>query len=121
MEAIKNSVEALLDHSSELAETYYKLSVAKVTEKASKTAATGSFALVAVAVGVIVLFMLGLGFAWWIGEHLQNMKAGFFIMAAVYAVLLLLLIVFRRKLFMLPIGNAVIRSVYDNEYDNENK
>ena len=115
MEAIKNSVEALLDHSSQLADTYYKLSIAQVTEKASKTAAVSSFALVAVAVGVIVMLLLGLGFAWWIGEHLQNMKAGFFIMAAAYAVLLLLLIVFRRTLFMLPIGNAVIRSVYDNE------
>ena len=33
---------------------------------------------------VFILLFLGLGAAWWIGEKLDNMKAGFFIVGGVY-------------------------------------
>ncbi|MFT4023042.1 MAG: phage holin family protein [Flavihumibacter sp.] len=115
MEAIKNSVEELLDHTGELAESYYKLSVAKATEKAGKTAAAGGLALAAAGFAVVLLLLLGLGFAWWIGESMQNMKAGFFIVAGIYAFVFLLLVLFRRQWLVLPISNAIIRSVYDDD------
>lgn len=115
MEGIKSSVEDLFDHAGDIAETYYKLSVVKATEKVSETAAVGTIALLSVAFGLIIFFFIGFGLAWWIGEAMQNMKAGFFIVAGAYSLILIILLLARNSLIKPIVRNSIIRSVYDKQ------
>ena len=116
MEAVKDTVENIIDHSSALAESYYKLSVAKATEKASETAATGTLAMLVAGFVLLILFFTGMGVAWWLGDLLGDRKAGFFVVGGIFLLLLLLLVALRNKTFMPAIRNAVIKSVYGHSH-----
>ncbi len=113
METIKNATEDLIDHTGDLLESYYKLAVVKATDKATKVASTGAAALAIGFFGLIILLFLGVGLAWWIGETMQDIKMGFFIIGGAYLVVLLLLIVLRKQLVFPLIRNSIIRNVYD--------
>ncbi|KIC90874.1 phage holin family protein [Flavihumibacter sp. ZG627] len=113
MEAIKSTAEDLLDHAGNLLESYYKLTVVNATEKATKAASAGFVALAVAFFGLIIFFFLGIGLAWWIGETMQNMKAGFFIVGGAYALILMIFILLRKQMVFPMIRNTIIRNVYD--------
>ncbi|GAO42415.1 hypothetical protein [Flavihumibacter petaseus] len=110
---IKQTIEGLVDHAGDIADTYYQLSVVKATETAGKTAAASMMVVLVMSFAIVILAFVGLGFAWWIGETLQNMKAGFFIVAGCYALVLVLVLLFRRNAIIPMVKNAVVRSVYE--------
>lgn len=113
MEALKNTAEDLFDHAGNLVDTYYKLTVIKATDKATTVASSGMIVLVSLVIGLLVLFFGGIGLAWWIGETMQNMKAGFFIVGGGF-LLLLLIVGLTRKRIMFPfLRNMLIRKLYE--------
>lgn len=111
--SVKEHTQNLTDHVTDLLESYYKLGVLTVTEKATGIA---SFTVTLIAVSSLFIFTLlfiGLGTAWWLGEKLQNMMAGFFIVAASFALLIGIIMVFRKKLLFPFIRNIIIKNVYE--------
>jgi uncharacterized membrane protein len=113
MDTIKSTAEDLFDHAGDLVETYYKLTVVKAADKASGIASSGLLALTACALGLIILFFAGIGLAWWIGESMNDMKMGFFIVGAAFLVLLLILILTRKQVFFPKLRNLLIRKMYE--------
>jgi Putative Actinobacterial Holin-X, holin superfamily III len=113
MEALKATAENIIDHTRDLLDTYYKLTVVNATDKATKAATAGMSLLVIGSMALLILIFMGIGFAWWIGEYMDNMKAGFFIVGAAYFLLLMIFVLIRREVVFPAIRNNIIRKIYE--------
>jgi hypothetical protein len=110
---LKEKTSALTDHITDLFESYYKLGVLNATDKASGIA---SFTVTIIAVfllSLFTLFFIGFGFAWWIGEKLENTEAGFFIVAGIFLAIVSIIMIFRKRLLLPLLRNIIIRKVYE--------
>ncbi len=115
MEELKEKASDLLEHVEDIAETYYKLAVVNVTEKASNIAATTIVAVLSVILSFLILIFLGLGLSWWLGD-LVGSRVGGFLLGAAFFVLLLVIILAMRKTSIFPkVRNSIIRSVYEQQ------
>ena len=113
METIKDKAEELTDDIGDYIETYYKLKVLQITDKAANIASTSLTSILVSVLGFFFLLFLGIGLGWWIGERLQNMVAGFCIIAGVYALLILIVLILRKNLILPYIRNIFIRKAYE--------
>lgn len=66
--------------------------------------------LLAIVVAMVVL-MLTVGVAFWLGEALGKIYYGFFVVAGVYAVGAIILYILRRQWIKVPISNIVIENM----------
>lgn len=113
MEDLKTKADILTDHVGDYLETYFNLTVLKATEK---TAGIASLSVTAIFISFLVLFVLlftGFGLSWWIGAWINNLVAGFFIVAGIYLVLIALLLFLRKKIVFPFIRNFIIQRIYD--------
>jgi len=62
-----------------------------------------------------VLLFTGLGSAWWLGEYLQDMKAGFFIIGGLYTLILAILLLTLKRVWLPLVRNIIIRKIYDQD------
>lgn len=113
MDSIKSTAEDIFEHTGDLVDTYYKLTVVKAADKASGIASSGLLALLACLLGLIILFFGGIGLAWWIGESMNDMKMGFFIVGGAFLVLLLFLLLTRKQVLFPKLRNLLIRKMYE--------
>jgi len=113
MENIKAKAENLTEHIKEYAETYIKLGVIKVTDKAAGFASVSIMGILLCFLSLCILFFLGLGAALWLGEIFNDIKAGYFIVAGFYLLLTIILIVFRESLLFPLVRNFIIKKVYE--------
>ncbi|MDQ3844214.1 MAG: phage holin family protein [Bacteroidota bacterium] len=112
MEELKTSARNLKEHVSEYAKTYAELIKAKTTQGASNAAASAAVMIAATFFSIFFLSFLFLGLAWWIGTALDSPAAGFFIVAGLFLLIVVLLFVLRKKVIIPMIRNALIASVY---------
>jgi lipopolysaccharide export LptBFGC system permease protein LptF len=109
---LKDKAKDLTDDVGDYLETYYQLKVLQITDKAANVA---SISLASLAVIVLMVFMflfLGIALGLWIGNFLENMVAGFAIVAGVYALLALLVIGLRKNVIQPFIRNSIIKKTY---------
>ncbi|RYF97961.1 MAG: phage holin family protein [Chitinophagaceae bacterium] len=113
MAEIKEKAEELIEHATDYAETYYKLSMLKLTEK---TSAAGSGMIAAIILAVLAFFVLlfiGMGLSWWIGGMLENMIAGYFIVAGIYLLLILCIVLMRKSVIDPFFRNFIVKKIYE--------
>ena len=113
MEDTTTKSEKLTDHIGQFLDTYYKLTVVKVTEKVSELSSGGFMALAMCIFGSLVLFFLGLGCAAWIGNAINNRTAGYFIVAGIFILCLSILFLLRKKFIFPIIRNIIVRKIYE--------
>jgi hypothetical protein len=113
MEALKDTAEDIADHTGDLLGTYYKLFLINAADKGGTVVSVGVAAIVIMILGIIVMLFGGVGLAWWIGEGLQNMKAGFFITGGIFLFVLALCLALRKRFIFPLIRNAVISKLYE--------
>jgi hypothetical protein len=113
MENIKDKAEELTDDIGDYIETYYKLKVLQLTDKAANAASVSLTSVMVFVLAFFFLLFLGIGLGWWIGERLQNMVAGFCIIAGVYALLIVIVLIIRKNLILPYIRNILIRKAYE--------
>lgn len=109
----KEATNGIAKDVTNLVETYIDIAKANVTQKAANVASMSISGILMVFLGIFCLFFAGAGLAWWIGELLDNMVAGFLIVSGIFALLLVLLIAFKEKLLYPIIRNSVVRKVYE--------
>lgn len=105
----------LVDAAGDLIETYRNLLTIRVVEHTSMGASVSILGVITLLVIVFVLLFSGLGAAWWIGDSLDNMKAGFFIVGGFYSVILLFILI-TANTFLLPnLRNLIIKKIYEQD------
>lgn len=105
--------ETWIDSASDLVDTYRNLISIRIVEHTSKGISISIIGVICLVIAVFVLLFTGLGVAWWLGEYLDNMKAGFFIIGASYLVLLVMLLATSQKIWIPKIRNIIIKQIYE--------
>ncbi len=97
----------------DLAEAYRNLITIRIVEHTSLGVALSIMGILLMITVVFVLLFTGIGSAWWLGEYLRNMKAGFFIVGGFYSLLFILLILTSRKVWIPRLRNFIIKKIYE--------
>jgi len=113
MEELKNKAETLTDHVSDYIETYFKLTVVNATQKATGVASVSLIAVLVTFFFMFVFFFVGIGAGMWIGEALNDMKLGYFIVGGFYLICAFIVILIRKKVVFPYVRNQIIRKVYE--------
>jgi hypothetical protein len=113
MEHLKEKTVDLADHVEDFADTFYKLTVIKATEKATNVTA-GVLAVAVVAIlGLFVIMFGGIALCWWLG-NLVNSRALGFLLGAVFFLIVMVVIVMLRKQIVFPyIRDLILRKAHE--------
>ena len=111
MEDNTKLIEELLERATEYVKTSFELVKLKAIEKT--TDVVSSFMPNAVVLVLIASFMLffNLGLAFWLGEILGKFLFGFFVVAAFYGIIAIVLHFFLHKWLKKNIGNYINKQV----------
>ena len=115
MEENKKGSEKIVGAVADWVETYRNLLGVKVVEHTSLGASISFVSGLTMLVIVFILLFLGLGAAWWIGEQLDNMKAGFFIVGGVYGAVLIIILAMAKRILIPGIRNLIIKKIYEQD------
>jgi len=111
MEDNAELIKSLLEKATEYVKTSYDLVKLKTIDKASDIASSFiSRSIVFVFFASFLLF-LNLGLAFWLGNILGEICYGFFVVAAFYAFIVIVLNLFMRKWFKKIICNYIIKQI----------
>lgn len=105
--------EKLLNTAGQMIETYRDLITLTMVEKVSIGVSMSVVGIVSLVFICFVLLFGALGAAWWIGEAMNNMKAGFFIAGSGFLLLLLIVLLSARNGLIPLIRNMVIKNMYE--------
>ena len=113
MDDLKEKTADLADHVEDMADTFYRLTILNVTQKATNIA-SGALTMIVVSVlGLFVLLFLGIALSWWLGDLLDNRTVGFLLGGAFFLVLLFAIVALRKRIVFPMIRNLIISKVYD--------
>lgn len=115
MEEEKKSGEKILDLAGDMVENYRNLITIKVIEHSSLAGAASILGILLLVMAVFVLLFAGIGLAWWLGEELGNMKAGFFIVGGIYTLIFLITLLISKNLLLPSFRNLIIKKIYDED------
>ena len=115
MEENKKTSEKLVGALADWVETYRNLMGVRIVEHTSFGASVSFLSVLTMMVVVFILLFLGLGAAWWIGEQMDNMKAGFFIVGGVYGAVLIIILAMAKKVLIPGIRNLIIKKIYEQD------
>ncbi|HYF68036.1 MAG TPA: hypothetical protein VD884_07865 [Ohtaekwangia sp.] len=113
MKELKNKAETLTEHVSEYIETYMAYSILKATDRAAGIAAVSITTVIVALLGFFFLLFIGIGLGYLIGQQLNNMFAGFAIVAGFFALLIVLILVMKKSVFGPYFRNLIIKSTYE--------
>jgi len=115
MEEQKKTTERLVDAAGNWVETYRNLITLRIVEYVSQGASISIISLLGTVVAFFLLLFVGLGLAWWLGEAMENMKAGFFIVGGFYAAALIVVLALAKKVLIPGIRNIIIKKAYEQD------
>lgn len=105
----------LVDVGGELVDAYRDLITIKIIEHTSLGASWSVIGLLVLVLVILVLLFVGVGSAWWLGESMGNMKAGFFIVGGVYTLAFTLVLLTSSKVLVPRIRNLIIKKIYEQD------
>jgi apolipoprotein N-acyltransferase len=113
MEDLKEKTIDLANHVEDLADTFYRLSLLNATQKATNIVSGAVITIVLCSLGFLVLLFAGCALAWWLGNIVNSRAGGFLLAAGFFLILLAILSVLKKKTIFPLIRNLIIRKVYD--------
>ena len=111
MEDHEKLIESLLERATEYGKTSYELVKLKALDKTSDV--VSSFIPRSIVIFLVSSFMLfvNIGLGFWIGEILGKIYFGFFVLAAFYGFLGIIIYFFMRKLIKKNVSNYIIKQM----------
>ncbi|RYY82875.1 MAG: hypothetical protein EOO15_22280 [Chitinophagaceae bacterium] len=113
MEELKSKTGTLTQSVSDYLDTYYKLALVTLTQKATNVTSGLVAGLSAFILLIFILFFLGMGLAWWLGNLLDSTAAGFFIVGGFFIVLMVVIVLLRKKLLFPILKKAILKKIYE--------
>lgn len=120
---MEDNIKEFISESKKVASTYVeaKWKLLRLTAAGKLVHALGLFMsiIIAAMLGFFVVMFLGFLLAIWISDMSGSFSLGFAITALLFIVLLVIALIFRRKLILIPVSNILIRELAD-EITDEN-
>jgi membrane protein YdbS with pleckstrin-like domain len=111
MEAKATLIGSLFEKTEDYAKSSIDLIKLKAIDKSANAVSSGASIVIILIASLFLIMMVNIGAAIWIGELMSNPFSGFFIVALFYAVLSIVLYIFRNPLIKTPINNLFITHV----------
>lgn len=105
------SIKSLLEKSQDYLETKIEIAKLKTVNKSSDILSTMIVLISVIFLGLLFFLFISIGLALYLGSLAGSAHAGFFIMAGLYGVILLLIYLFREKWIKTPVTNLVIKKL----------
>ena len=105
------SIKTLIDKSKDYLDTKFELTKLKTIDKSADILSTVVVTISILFVSFLLILFVSLGVALLLGKLLGAYHYGFFIMAGVYAIILLVIYVMREKWIKTPIANDLINKM----------
>ena len=118
--SLKEAFVNLTDTARDVADTYVKLGMARVTRKAADVAAGLVSAVVLALVSLLAVIFGFIGLAVWVGNLINSLAGGFGIVAGFFVLLAVLIISLKSSVISPMIRNMVVKKVYENDDDDDN-
>jgi len=112
---LKEDAKDIFNHASDYAETFYKLSLVRLTKKVSDVASVAVNSILIFLISLCILLFISFAGAWWLGDVVENRALGFLLVAAFYLLLILILVLMRKKIISPFIRNTLIRKFYEEK------
>lgn len=112
-EDLKTKMSHLKEHVGDYVNTYVQIAKAKAVRGASNATAGIVIGITAFFFAFFCLFFIGFGLGWWLGTLFNNMAAGFFAVAGIYLLLIILMFALRKKVIVPMIQKIIISKVYE--------
>jgi hypothetical protein len=112
---LKEDAKDVLNHAGDYAQTFYKLSLVRLTKKVSDIASGVVNSVLIFFIGLCILLFISFAGAWWLGDVLNNRALGFLLIAAFYTLLVVILILIRKKVISPFIRNTLISKIYEEK------
>lgn len=109
---IKEKTGDVFDDLTNHLEARWNLGVLNTVEKVANAISAATSAIVLGVIGLFILFFISLGVAWLIGQSLNNLAYGLFIVALVYTIIGVILYVKRDNFIKIPVINSFIQKFY---------
>jgi hypothetical protein len=61
----------------------------------------------------LVLFFIGIGVSWWLGDILNSRPGGFFIVGGFFVVLIIVVFLLRKKIVFPILKKAILKKLYE--------
>ena len=113
MEELKEKTADLADHVEDLANTFYRLTLVNATQRASNIISGAVVTLLICSLSFLALLFMGVALAWWLGNIVNSRAGGFLLAAAFFLIVLLFLSVLGKKTILPFIRDIIIRKMYD--------
>lgn len=113
MEDLKEKTADLVDHVEDIADTFYKLTVLNVTQKATNFAAGAIAMIVICTLGVFALLFGGIALSLWIGNLIESRVGGFLIIAGLFLLGTIIIVLMRKQIVFPYFRDLIIRKAYD--------
>ena len=115
---IKDDAKDILQHAGDYAETFYKLTLVRLTRKLSDVASGVVNSVLIFFISLCIILFLSLAAAWWIGGLLESPAGGFLVVAGFYLLLVVILVLMRKKVISPLIRNTLVRKIYEEKDKN---
>ena len=112
---LKEDAKDILNHASDYVETFYKLSLVRLTKKASDVASGVVNSVLIFFISLCILLFISFAGAWWLGDIVESRALGFLLIAAFYVLLIVILVLMRKKIISPFIRNTLIRKFYEEK------
>jgi hypothetical protein len=112
-EEVKEDAKDLLEHVTDYLETYYQLITVTVAQKAVNIASGVVNAVILVILGLFTFGLISLALGWWFGNLINSRVGGFFLMAGIYIVIMVVIMVMRKKIILPFLRNLLTKKIYE--------
>ena len=111
MENRTNTFDGLFNKTTEYLETRVELLRLNVVSKPSDIISSLVSKIVMVGIGCMVVILISIGFAIWLGTFFNRMYLGFFAVGVFYIIIILVLFFGRNNLIKSPIKDSLIKNL----------
>jgi hypothetical protein len=118
MENIKSKATELTESITDYLETSYKLVVIEAADKSTKILASITAACVVLLLGLFVILFGGIALGIWLGHLLNNAALGFVLVAALFLLVIFILVAMRKRIVFPMIRNILINMLYEENDQN---
>ena len=112
---LKEDAKDVLNHATDYAETFYKLSLVRLTKKVSDIGSGVVNSVLIFFISLCILLFISFAGAWWLGDIVESRAGGFLLIAAFYMLLVVILLLMRKKIISPFIRNTLIRKIYEEK------
>src|SRR5688572_6013650 len=113
MEDLKEKTVDLTSHVEDLADTFYRLTVVNITQKASTIISGAVVVALILSFGFFSLLFIAFALGWWLGDLVNSRPAGFLLAAAFFIILVFAISLMRKKTIFPLVRNLIVRKMYE--------